>query len=252
MLLDNSKTKIYIPHQDEPIFDFGEWKVSGKYLEEILGNTSEVTVIVKYTMMSKVSDTIAKPHKVKISSDVQREIICPKLGRTAEGFFDQDIVDERTLQYQLTTSDLFGQKLDLYIGDPKFPSSDGKHHTLKFKMPRKTRKVYIQSDPPIAPSTGSTAFTLHCELETKNNVITDGDWTFEIGSNGNPNIVRIPFEEGIRHPFFDEDNLREKRWKKYVLPTIQAFAGPVAAAAITGGASIAAAAIGTPTRVSFT
>ena len=70
-LLDNSKTKIYIPHQDEPIFDFGEWKVSGKYLEDILGNTSEVTVIVKYTMMSKVSDTIAKPHKVKISSDVQ-------------------------------------------------------------------------------------------------------------------------------------------------------------------------------------
>ena len=70
-LLDNSKTKIYIPHQDEPIFDFGEWNVSGKYLEDILGNTSEVTVIVKYTMMSKVSDTIAKPHKVKISSDVQ-------------------------------------------------------------------------------------------------------------------------------------------------------------------------------------
>ena len=103
-LLDNSKTSIYIPQQDEPILDFGEWKVSGKYLEEILGNTSEVTVIVKYTMMSKVSDTIAKPHKVKISSDVRREIICPKLGRTAEGFFDQDIVDERTLQYQLTTS----------------------------------------------------------------------------------------------------------------------------------------------------
>ena len=114
-------------------------------------------------------------------------------------------------------------------------------------MPRKTRKVYIQSDPPIAPSTISTAFTLHCELETKNNVITDGDWTFEIGSNGNPNIVRIPFEEGIRHPFFDKDNLREQRWKKYVLPTIQAFAGPVTAAAITGGASMAVAAMGTPT-----
>jgi hypothetical protein len=103
-LFDNSKTRIYIPYQDEPIFDFGEWKVSGKYLEDILGNASEVTVIVKYTMMSKVSDTIAKPHKVKISSDVQREIICPKIGRTAEGFFHQDIVDERTLQYQLTTS----------------------------------------------------------------------------------------------------------------------------------------------------
>ena len=103
-LLDNSKTSIYIPHQDEPILDFGEWKVSGRYLEDILGNVSEVTVIVKDTMMSKVSDIIAKPHKVKISSDVQREIICPKLGRTAEGFFHQDIVDERTLQYQLTTS----------------------------------------------------------------------------------------------------------------------------------------------------
>ena len=112
-------------------------------------------------------------------------------------------------------------------------------------MPRKTRKVYIQSDPPIAPSTVSTTFTLHCELETKNNVIKDGDWTF-IGSNGNPNIVRIPFEEGIRHPFFDEDNLREQRWKKYALPTIQAFAGPV-----TGGASMAAAVMGTPTTTNI-
>ena len=148
--------------------------------------------------------------------------------------------------YSYDFQDLFGQKLDLYIGDPKFPSSDGKHHTLKFKMPRKTRKVHIQSDPAIAPSTVSTTFTLLCELETKNNVITDGDWTFEIGSNGNPNIVRIPFEEGIRHPFFDEDNLREQRWKKYVLPTIQAFAGPVAAATITGGATMAAAVMRTP------
>ena len=117
-------------------------------------------------------------------------------------------------------------------------------------MPRKTCKVHIQSDPPIAPSTVSTTFTLLCELETKNNIITDGDWTFEIGSNGNPNIVRIPFEEGIRHPFFDEDNLREQRWKKYVLPTIQAFVGPVTAAAITGGASMAAAVMGTsPTTI---
>ena len=103
-LLDNSKTTIYIPHQEEPIYENGKWKVSEKYLEDILGKASEVTVIVNDTMMSKVSDIIAKPHKVKISSDVQREIICPKLGRTAEGFFHQDIVDERTLQYQLTTS----------------------------------------------------------------------------------------------------------------------------------------------------
>ena len=72
-------------------------------MEDILGKASEVTVIVKNSM-SKVSDIIAKPQKIKISSDVPREIICPKLGRTAEGFFHQDIVDERTLQYQLTTS----------------------------------------------------------------------------------------------------------------------------------------------------
>ena len=104
-------------------------------------------------------------------------------------------------------------------------------------MPRKTRKVHIQSDLPIASSTVSTTFTLHCELETKNNVITDGDWTFEIGSNGNTNIVRIPFEEGIRHPFFEEDNLKEQRWKKYVLPTIQAFA------------SMAATVMGTPATI---
>ena len=149
-------------------------------------------------------------------------------------------------QHPCYFQDFFGQKLDLYIGDPKFPSIDGKHHALKFKMPRKTRKVVIQSDPPIAPSTVSTTFTLLCELETKNDVITVGDRTFEIVSKENLDIVRIPFKEGIRHPFFEKDNLREQRWKKYVLPTMQAFAGPVTAAAITGGASIAAAVLGDP------
>ena len=73
-------------------------------MEDVLGKASEVTVISKDTMMSQVSDFIAKPHKVKISSDVHREIICPKIGKAAEGFFNQEIVDERTLQYQLTTS----------------------------------------------------------------------------------------------------------------------------------------------------
>ena len=105
-------------------------------------------------------------------------------------------------------------------------------------MPRKTRKVHIQSDPPISPSTVPTTFTLLCELETKNDVMTVGDRTFEIVSKDNLDIVRIPFEEGIRHPFFDKDNLREQRWKKYVLPTMQAFAGPVVAAAITGAATL--------------
>jgi hypothetical protein len=147
--------------------------------------------------------------------------------------------------------DTFGQKLDLYIGDPKFPTNNGRHHTLKFKVPRKTRKVYIQSDPLIAPSTVSTTFTLLCELETKKNIIKDGDWTFINCSTNKPNIERIPFEEGTRHPFFDKDNLKEPRWKKYVLPTIQAFV-PVAAAAITGGASMAAAVMGTPTTIQTT
>ena len=73
------------------------------FVEEIIGNATEVTVIVKNSE-GLLSDTIAKPHKVKISSDVQREIICPKIGRTVQRFFDEDIVDGRTLQYQLTTS----------------------------------------------------------------------------------------------------------------------------------------------------
>ena len=170
--------------------------------------------------------------------------------------FDQNSFDFCKLKRSFISSiesfvlfqDTFGQKLDLYIGDPKFPSNNGRHHTLKFKMPRKTRKVYIQSDPPIAPSTVSTTFTLLCELETKKNVIKDGDWTFINCSTDRPNIERIPFEEGTRHPFFDKDNLKEPRWKKYVLPTIQAFV-PVAAAAITGGASMAAAVLGTPTSL---
>ena len=73
-------------------------------MEDVLGKASEATVIIPGDTESIFSDTIAKPHKVKISSDIQREVICPKVGRTAEGFFNPDIVDERTLKYQLTTS----------------------------------------------------------------------------------------------------------------------------------------------------
>ena len=92
-------------NQEKPIFDCGEWKVSGIYLQDILGKASEVTVIIPGdSEMSTFSDTIAKPHKVKIASDIQREVIISKVGRTAEGFFNPAIVDERTVKYQLTTS----------------------------------------------------------------------------------------------------------------------------------------------------
>ena len=101
--------------------------------------------------------------------------------------------------------------MDLFIGDPKYSSADGKHHTLKFKIPRNTRKLFIKSDSPIAPSDASTTFTLICEIENSRNVIKNGDWTFVNASNNRTDVLKIPFEEGRRCPFYEKDNLRESR-----------------------------------------
>ena len=39
----------------------------------------------------------------------------------------------------------------LYIEDPRFDREDGKHFTLKYRLPRSTRKIFIQSIPPVNP-----------------------------------------------------------------------------------------------------
>ena len=49
-------------------------------------------------------DSIHKPHKVQISSDKEREIICPRPGRTPTEFFAPEEIDGRTVKYQLTSA----------------------------------------------------------------------------------------------------------------------------------------------------
>ena len=39
----------------------------------------------------------------------------------------------------------------LYIEDPRFDREDGKHFTLKYQLPRSTRKILIESIPPVNP-----------------------------------------------------------------------------------------------------
>ena len=70
---------------------------------------------------------------------------------------------------------------------------------IKFRIPRKTAKVYIQSGP--EPDT----FTVFCNLNESEN------WE---------NVVKIPFKEGTAKVFLDEENKREPIWKKYVIPVI--------------------------------
>ena len=52
----------------------------------------------------RVSDTLFPPPKTRIKSDVRRELILVKLGRTPERYFDPNKVDTRPSTYQLTTS----------------------------------------------------------------------------------------------------------------------------------------------------
>ena len=52
----------------------------------------------------QILDFFHKPHKVQISSDKEREIICPQPGRTPTEFFTAEEADGRTVKYQLTSA----------------------------------------------------------------------------------------------------------------------------------------------------
>ena len=101
------------------------------------------------------------------------------------------------------------KELYLFIGDPKFPSEDnGEHKILEFKIPRGTQTVFVKSDPTEDSSTDSNTFTLFCQLEA-------------VDTTSASNLKTIPFKEGTRHSFFDADNEKVSRWKKYVLPVLE-------------------------------
>jgi len=155
----------------------------------------------------QILDSIHKPHKVQISSDKEREIICPQPGRTPTEFFAPEEIDDRTVKYQLTSAGF--KELYLFIGDPKFPSTgNGEHKILKFKIPRGTQTVFVKSDPTEDSSNDSNTFTLICQLEATDAATAS-------------NVKTIPFKEGTRHSFFDADNEKVSRWKKYVLPVLE-------------------------------
>ena len=52
----------------------------------------------------QILDFFHKPQKVQISSDKDREIICPEPGRTPTEFFTPEEADDRTAKYQLTSA----------------------------------------------------------------------------------------------------------------------------------------------------
>ena len=104
--------------------------------------------------------------------------------------------------------DWLGKEMNICIGDPKNPTTDGQHHTVKFKIPRETRKIYIRSGP--EPNT----FTVLCELGESES------WDFAQIDSECENVKKIPFSEGTSKSFHDEDNKREQIWAKYVIPLI--------------------------------
>ena len=100
--------------------------------------------------------------------------------------------------------------MNIYIGDPKYPTTDGQHHTLKFRIPRETCKIYIRSGPE------ANTFTVLCQLgesESEN-------WDFVQTDSNSENVKKIPFSEGTSKLFHDKDNEREQIWKKYFIPVI--------------------------------
>jgi len=215
-LLDNLKTKVYLPDQEEPIFDARDWKTAQKpkHLKEVLGKASIVSVVVGDSE-GEVSDTIRAPPPIQMTSDIEGgcPIIHVKLGNSKERNFVQGIVDHRPVKYQLTTSDLCGRKMVIYIVDPMYrepiqrENGDREHRTIKVTIPRETRFVNIRTDP-ASPGT----FTVFCVLK-------------------NSDKLEIPFRDGVVQIFESRDNDHEQRWKKYGIPFMNA-AATVAGAAI--------------------
>ena len=103
-----------------------------------------------------------------------------------------------------------GRKLLLFIENPFHEKEEGKHHILVYKIPRETKEVFVKT-------TETDKFTLICDVGTKN-------------------MVNVPFEEGEKRQFWDSDNRREQRWKKFVLPIMEFASNIVGAAGDIAGA----------------
>ena len=67
-------------------------------------NSDELSDLVVSESRGKISDFFCPPPSVKISSDIEREIICAKQGRTAGSFFDSKKTDERPMKHKLATT----------------------------------------------------------------------------------------------------------------------------------------------------
>jgi len=183
-------------------------------------------LLMEYPAAGKLSDIINKPDLVKISSDKPRKIIKPKPGRTAEEFYWNEEIDGNAFNYQLTSCGFMGRELYIFIENSYREKEEGKHLTLAYKIPRKTRKVFVQTTE-TEPLTDKSKFNLICEVETKDKVFKKDDWTFVNCGDG---VVTIPFEDGEVRQFWDKENQHEQRWKKYTLPIME-FAGNMAGAA---------------------
>ena len=86
---------------------------------------------------------------------------------------------------------------------------------IKFKIPRKTAKVYIRSDPD--PYT----FTVFCNLDGSE------DWDFAKIDSKSENVVKIPFKEGTAKSFNDEENKKEPMRTKNFIPIAEAIASAI-------------------------
>lgn len=133
-------------------------------------------LLMEYPTAGQFSEGINKPDLVKIASDIPRKMIKPKPARTAEEFYWVEKIDNNAFNYQLTSCGFMGRQLYLFIENPCHEKEEGKHHTLAYKIPRKTRKVFVKTTE-TEPFTDKSKFTLICEVETKDKVFKKDDWT---------------------------------------------------------------------------
>lgn len=158
---------------------------------------------------AKALDLINKPHKVRIASDKERRIICPKVGHIKrEHYLHLTIFPPREgknfPKYQPISANL--EELYLFIGDDINPDeTNGVHVVRQFKIPRAIQKVFVKSDPNEDPSIDSNRFTLNCYLE------------------GEETPSQIDWEEGLEKKFADDHNYRNSIFREYVKPSFQMF-----------------------------
>lgn len=177
-------------------------------LQTIEENTMVLYVWQFEQSRGQLRDLFGGATNVEIIFNKDMKIIVAEPGHTARGFFNAKTVkkNDPPATYKLTSFN--EERLYLFIGDIN-PSTielyenKKEHEIRKFKIPRTTTKVRVESTECLP------FFTLICLKEEE-----DADGTIVSSYE----IERILWKKGVQYPFHDVLNKKESFLKKHFFP----------------------------------